>query len=1522
MGFCFLYFVSLVFGSCDVSYDSSSNCAYATDLLLCSGEAIIDAVHSIVCENGFKDTQLDNVTFLSDEKIVINSGAFMNTPLKEITVKNVITYIGHSAFQNCTKLSAFPKSYGIEFIGNMSFAYCTSLTHIEFSNNLMKVGGYTFMASGMKTFSFRHFSFKDGIFKDCKELETVNMYEVIEISAFTFQGCTKLKYLINSKYITIILSYAFDGCVNLHDFVFSRTTLVDVFAFRNSGIRAVITRASYSQFYNNAFEGCKELQIVENRVAIYISANAFSGCTSLTHVNFPLVKSISSNAFQGCTSLREVDFPSLSNSVSQNAFENSGLTHFTFVKNVVVESNAFKNCRHLESVDLGSIYNIGESVFEGCTSLKTVKGIENVTQFRKNCFKSTALEDVSLLKTTTLREYAFDNCTSLKHFKLKNVKTLPTGVFRGCTSLEEIEGLSAVTQIQEESLAGTNITFLKLSKSVTYGVGAFSNSKSLTFVDVGDVTVIPDSMFKGCTSLRSVDGFERITEFGENSFEDTGLTQIVLNNAMYHSGVFRNNKQLTSVDLNGTTSIMSYMFSGCNKLSVIEGIEELISIDEGGLQNTAIPSFICGEHFTTLGKYALSGSSIESASLNSATALTNGYEFNGCSQLKKVDLCGHTDIKTHSFDGCEVLDTIIGLESVITFGEYSLSGTALTNYTMMTSSVYPEGVFKDCKHLISVELNGHVTLSDSIFKGCSSLVNINGIDSVTSFGNYSLSGVPLTEFVMRSNVVYGDGLFSNCLRLNRIDLGGIATLPKYFLFGCNELVTLTGIESLINLSEYSLSGCVKIGDYSFIKGITSFGEYSMSNTGLTQLVLTPSVVYAGGVFSNNHLLESVDFSGIKETTDFMFSNCSKLHILTNTDSLVSIGVHSFSLCESLESFTFPHTLVTLGDYSFKQSGIQSVSLVANATYGVGVFQECLMLNSVDINNSTTISDFMFSGCVSLNRVENTPMLLYIGDSAFSNCTALTSIDLLDNTIDVHDYAFSNTGFNEAKLFPHHNYGDGVYSNCHSLKTVDINLAERIPKLMFFNCSTLANVTHTESIYYISEFAFVGCPLLVRIHLLNVTSIGKKVFSDEMKTIYYHGVSIPICVSDSLPLQTNVFVTKEYVSDYLCNAYTFHLECNKTQLIEENTFRCLPCPTNMSSLDGVNDECIFDMTTCLQYNKNCLLCLSNYCDLCDDTTYFNEYTCWKYNCGKTGTFYQGDCVQKCTNGSVNVGIECKPPCTDGYERIGGECFPVCTNTEERVGNACVARCPREEVRINGICSPRCPQDKQRAGDVCIDYCDNEYEVIDGFCWPKCKGDKTVRYNGVCVTECLKDEERVNGLCMKACKKNEVRIGFVCKQVCKYTEERINGTCTLKCKENEERVDMTCYPKCDANHTLVNHLCVLTCQEDETLIFGQCYPKCTIYEYRVNTRCVANCTEDRFFNGNFCELYCKGNTVFSNGECLKNPCKRNQFYYNVGCKECNKSYQQPCIDSECYQCTAQKSSAVMICVLFTLLLLTAF
>jgi type II secretory pathway pseudopilin PulG len=190
---------------------------------------------------------------------------------------------------------------------------------------------------------------------------------------------------------------------------------------------------------------------------------------------------------------------------------------------------------------------------------------------------------------TALYDYAFAYCKSIERVNLPNsLISIGANVFSTCLNLSSINIPNNVTSIGASALSTcprlVNLTIP--NRITTLEAYCFSGSGLTSITIPSNITLMRDSVFNGCRSLKSIVIPNSVTDMGANAFNNC----IALESAVIS---------------NKTTTLKTSVFGGCTELKNVVIPEGVISIVNyaftncKGLTNLTIPSSI-----TSIANYA------------------------------------------------------------------------------------------------------------------------------------------------------------------------------------------------------------------------------------------------------------------------------------------------------------------------------------------------------------------------------------------------------------------------------------------------------------------------------------------------------------------------------------------------------------------------------------------------------------------------------------------------------------------------------------------------------------------------------------------------------------------------------------------------------------------------------------------------------------------------------------------------------------------------------------------------------
>jgi len=608
-----------------------------------------------------------NIMYI-DEECFLN-----NTTIKKIVFPSTLTEIPENAFSGCTNLEEIVIPSQCTVVKKYAFAGCTKL----------------------KKITFGHFVDKD-------KVEHPEYNGAITLGEGAFKDCTSLNEIVNPKRITTVGNSAFENCTALQeiDLTELRVTGKRVFA-RCTALNTVITNDK-TNIGEEMFYGCTALTSFEYKYD-KVPASVFSGCTSLTEVTFSTpVSDFGGYAFQN-TKLSEVILPDGNYSLGKGAF--SGCTA---LKSVTLSSGTelilgngtpFDGCtifgeykvdagNQYYSAESGVLYNKDKTVvyaapttFAGVTLPSTVKHIARgafagLSDSKFSTFDASGVESIG--------EYAFAGCKYLASVTLPTgITVIPEGLFSGCDSLSEINGLNGVREI---------------------GKLAFNGCKAFKIATLPEVVSVGDNAFAN-SALISISA-DNLVSVGANAFMGTKLTNVNLPaSEIIGSNAFRNITTLKKVTLGPVTEMGEYVFYKSNALTEAvfgEGTKVIGSYaffaennSQGNSLRTPLTSVILPDGVENIGEAAfLNCVALTEINLKGTKNIGNSAFFY-CLYLASADLSDVINIEGDAFGNTALTEAdLLSAESV---GEYAFAYTPLTSVNMKKVEKLGAGAFMETK---------------------------------------------------------------------------------------------------------------------------------------------------------------------------------------------------------------------------------------------------------------------------------------------------------------------------------------------------------------------------------------------------------------------------------------------------------------------------------------------------------------------------------------------------------------------------------------------------------------------------------------------------------------------------------------------------------------------------------------------------------------------------------------------------------------------------------------------------------
>ncbi len=1018
-------------------------------------------------------------------------------------VPNTITTIENSAFADCTSLVSIELPENLTYINSYAFSNCTALETINIPDTVKEIGSD--ILSNTAYYNNENNWENDALYNG-KFLINVNLsgdsFTVKDgtttIASYSFSWNNSLKTVILPTSVVNICGGAFSECSNLKDvwyqgyseerarieFNYGNDCLVNAnwhlgsctdqntHVFKNN-CDATCEVCGFTRLkvhtYSDIFADRCNLCGLKREVNIPVQYNIINGEAVITGCDsefsgeivlpseidgYPLIK-IEEYAFSWCSNVTNIVLPETIKSIGSRAFygtafyndKNNWVNGSLYVGNylisveegfegkfeikegtVLIADEAFAYCNGITEINIPStVENIGKRIISGCKNIRVVnvdtankffKSVDGVVydySLEKLIVYPTASEITELELPNTLKEIssgAFMYNASLKKVKVpESVTEISYYTFEGCTSLEEVSLPETLTTIKDRAFNNcTSLSKINIPKSVTtISNGCFMDCDSLEEIDLSGALSIEELAFYGCDSLKEVIFSENLTSIGSSAFsycysmESINLGDNVVS---LGSNTFEGCTSLKSVQMNSVTQLAYFMFRDCVALESVSLPDNLIKIRSGA--------------------------------------------FSGCSALKSIELKNGVEIiEDYVFSECETLENITIPNTVQSFGNYNLGGTAFER----NASNYENGLLYINNFLVGSQENlsgkvvvkeGTVGICGGAFDNCENVTNIVLPNSVTNIGSNGFAGLT---------------------KLKNITLGsGIKNIADGAFCYCESLESITIPKGVTSLDWGTFEGCTSLQEINLHDNLTHITDYVFENSGYynSEENWDNGVLYIG-----NHLIKAnTSVSGsytVKENTvaiaESAFADCASITEITIPSSVKYIGDYAFSDCNSLADINVTDSVEYIGTNAFYNT--EFFNNIDNRENGILYVGRHLVDANENISGkyvvkdgTLSISPYAFFNCSSLTEISLPDSVKSIGSDAFTYCSALKTVSLGKGLKNIGSYAFSC---------------------CKNLTEIVIpNGVENIAEQTFDNCYALNSITLPKSLTFVGISAFGYC----------------------------------------------------------------------------------------------------------------------------------------------------------------------------------------------------------------------------------------------------------------------------------------------------------------------------------------------------------------------------------------------------------------------------------------------------------------
>lgn len=373
----------------------------------------------------------------------------------------------------------------------------------------------------------------------------------------------------------------------------------------------------------------------------------------------------------------------------------------------------------------------------------------------------------------------------------------------------------------------------------------------------------------------------------------------------------------------------------------------------------------------------------------------------------------------------------------------------------------------------SVDIPDSVTvIGVEAFEDHEEITQIHIPDSVTEIGRCAFAGCTnLEQLELPSGLVkIGQGVLEKCMKVTRINIP----------------LSLTEAESGIMNQENGPFYKSAIQTIEFEVGRTEIPASLFAGCAMTHIDIPDTVTTIGRqAFYGCLGLTEVDIpDSVTEINDIAFASCTNLQTVTLSDSLRELGQQVFEDDRKITDIHIPASLVKAktgiinGELGpFMNTGLQNVTFDENTTsIAECLFAGCVSLEAIDIPDTVeTIGKKAFFGCCAIQELKLPWGLKEIENSAFEQCTGLTSITIPDNV---------------TKL------GEDAFARCTSLKEVTFpEVLEMISERAFEGDAALEEIILPVNVTEIRGGTFKNCTSLAKLEAPGLRVIKNGAFTN-------------------------------------------------------------------------------------------------------------------------------------------------------------------------------------------------------------------------------------------------------------------------------------------------------------------------------------------------------------------------------------------------------------------------------------------
>lgn len=272
-------------------------------------------------------------------------------------------------------------------------------------------------------------------------------------------------------------------------------------------------------------------------------------------------------------------------------------------------------------------------------------------------------------------------------------------------------------------------------------------------------------------------------------------------------------------------------------------------------------------------------------------------------------------------------------------------------------------------------------------------------------------------------------------------------------------------------------------------------EKPSGNSRYEGLVNIPATVSKNGVTYTvvgieHEAFRAQDITGVvfpktlKKIGYYAFRGCGNLKnvVFSSDGELEMIENYAFAACNSITNLNFPASLKVIDHHAFEDcTALKAIKWGGVEVLEKAAFKGCDSLDELDLSDNVTyIGEMCFWGCEVMSKAHLGSSVEYIGPDAFLDCHQLEEVNIPSTVKEIGYEAFRGCWYLTKIDIPDSvkEMGYGAFRYCTNLTQVTLGNSLREIPLRCFEQTPVENIVIPNSVEVIGGEAFSGCTELL------------------------------------------------------------------------------------------------------------------------------------------------------------------------------------------------------------------------------------------------------------------------------------------------------------------------------------------------------------------------------------------------------------------------------------------------------------